>query len=188
MVIEHRPTLSGPRSGPDILDAASAISEQVMAAARDASAQLDVLGIQHALVGGIAVGAHGAPRATKDVDFLVSQAEAFSGDTILSFKAGVPIAVRGIVVDYLTPEGSAHADLLHRAIVDATRSEGLPVVALEPLVLMKLTAGRRRDLDDVAKLLEAADVERRVRGYLKDNAPELLGRLDVALSDLALSE
>jgi hypothetical protein len=86
-------------------------------------------------------------------------------------------------VDYLTPEGSAHADLLHRALLDAPRSEGIPVVALEPLVLMKLVAGRRRDLDDVARLLEQADVQSRVRGYLQSHASELLGRLDIALSE-----
>lgn len=154
-----------------------------MAAARDASAQLDALGVRHALVGGIAVGAHGAPRATRDVDLLVSQAEAFEGTTILSFKAGIPIAVRGVVVDYLTPEGSAHADVLQQALLDASRSEGLPVVALEPLILMKLVAGRRRDLDDVSRLLEPADLQSRVRVYLQSHAPELLERLDMALSE-----
>lgn len=154
-----------------------------MQAAHDASKELAALGIPHALIGGIAVAAHGAPRATKDVDFLVNERDAFAGTAILSFKQGVPIAVRGVVIDYLTPEGSPHADLLRRALADAGPSEGIPVIALEPLVLMKLQAGRRRDLDDVQRLLEQADLEDRVRRFIVTHAPELTHRLDLALAD-----
>jgi len=185
MVVEHRPKLRGPRSGPDILEAASAVSEKVMLAAYDASKELAALGIRHAIVGGIAVGAHGAPRATKDVDFLVNQADAFNGVTVLSFKAGVPIAIRGIVVDYLTPDGNPHADLLRQALVDAKESEGVPVVPLEALIVLKLQAARRRDLDDVARLCEAADVEDHIRTYLTVQTPELLGRFELAVQQEA---
>ncbi len=183
MVIEHRPKRSGPRSGPDVLEAASAVSEQVIQAAQDASRQLEALGIPHALIGGLAVSAHGAPRATKDVDFLVNEKDAFAGTAILSFKQGVPIAVRGVVIDYLTPEGSPHAELLRRGLVEAQPSEGIPVIPLEPLVVMKLQAGRRRDLDDVQRLLEPADIENRVRKFIVAQAPELVERLDLALAD-----
>jgi hypothetical protein len=183
MVIEHRPKRTGPRSGPDLLEAASAVSEQVLTAAHDASKQLALLAIPHALIGGIAVAAHGAPRATKDVDFLVNEKDAFSGTAILSFKQGVPIAVRGVVIDYLTPDGSPHADLLRQALVDAQASEGIPVIPLEPLVVMKLQAGRRRDLDDVQRLLEPADLQAEVRSFIVKHAPELVPRLDLALAD-----
>ena len=181
MVVEHRPKRRGPRSGPDILEAASAISEKVMLAARDASKELSALGIRHAIVGAIAVGAYGAPRATKVVDFLVNQEDAFSGVTVLSFKAGVPIAVRGVVVDYLTPEGNEHADVLRKALAEAPESEGLPVVPLEALIVLKLQAARRLDLDDVARLCETADVEDHVQKYIAAHAPELLPRLVLAL-------
>lgn len=119
MVVEHRPKRSGPRTGPDLLEAASAVSEKVMQAAYDASHALKALGIRHAIVGGIAVGAYGAQRATKDVDFLVNQEDAFSGEAVLSFKPGVPIAIRGIAVDYLTPEGNEHVALLRKAVAEA---------------------------------------------------------------------
>ncbi len=154
-----------------------------MLAAYDASRALAELGIPHAVIGGLAVGAHGAPRATKDVDFLVNEADAFTGTMVLSsFKAGVPIAVRGVVVDYLTPEGSPHAALLRQGIVDASESEGIPVVPLEQLIVMKLEAARRRDMDDVARLLEQADLEDRVQRYLQKHAPDLIARLELALS------
>lgn len=183
MVVEHRPKRRGPRSGPDLLEAATAVSEKVMLAAYDASLALSALGIRHAIVGGIAVGAYGAPRATKDVDFLVNQEEAFSGAMVLSFKAGVPIAVRGVVVDYLTPEGNQHSELLRQALADAPKSEGIPIVPLEALIVLKLQAARRRDLDDVARLCETADVEDHMRKYLDAWAPELGGRFELALRD-----
>jgi hypothetical protein len=154
-----------------------------MLAAYDASKELSALGIRHAIVGGIAVGAHGAARATKDVDFLVNQEDAFSGVTVLSFKAGVPIAVRGVVVDYLTPEGNQHPELLRQALIDAPVSEGVPVVPLEALIVLKLQAARRRDLDDVSRLCETADVEDHIRKYLQVHAPELLVRLALALQE-----
>jgi hypothetical protein len=183
MVVEHRAIQNPRRTGPDLLEAASAVSEKVMLAAYDASRELTWRGIPHALIGGLAVGAHGAPRATKDVDFLVSQADAFEGTVVLSFKPGVPIAVRGIVVDYLTPEGSPHAALLSHALKQAKVSQGVPVIALAPLVLMKLQAARRRDLDDVSRLLQRADDEERIREYLKTHAPELVEQLDLALEE-----
>jgi hypothetical protein len=57
------------------------------------AAQLDHLGIRHALAGGLAVGAHGYIRATVDVDFLVGE-EAFEHHVqLVTFKSGVPIEV-----------------------------------------------------------------------------------------------
>ena len=52
------------------------ISKKVLDAMRVASDALTALGIRHVVVGGLAVGANGYPRATKDVDFLVGD-EAF---------------------------------------------------------------------------------------------------------------
>ncbi len=52
------------------------VSPRVRDAALKAAAQLTHLGVRHALVDGLAVGAHGYVRATKDVHFLVGD-EAF---------------------------------------------------------------------------------------------------------------
>lgn len=184
MVIEHRPRRPLRLRGPDMLEAATAVSERIMLAAFDASKQLESLGIQHAIIGGIAVGAHGAPRATKDIDFLVREQDAFNGTKFLSFKPGVPIAVDGVQIDYLTPEGDEeYVELLRGALENAPLSEGMPVIELEPLIIMKLQAGRRRDLDDVQRLLEQADTEHYVRKYISEHAPVLLERLALALGD-----
>jgi hypothetical protein len=47
---------------------ADAVAPKVLLDAVDASRRLSELGVPHALIGGLAVGVHGHPRATKDVD------------------------------------------------------------------------------------------------------------------------
>jgi len=47
------------------------LNPRMVAAIRAAHEAYARLGIRHALIGGMAVGVHGHPRATKDIDFLV---------------------------------------------------------------------------------------------------------------------
>src|SRR2546426_10611189 len=60
-----------PGSGVSLDRALAAVQESVRVAAEEASRRLRDLGSRHALIGGLAVGASGAPRNTTDVDFLV---------------------------------------------------------------------------------------------------------------------
>ena len=151
---------------------ADAVSEKVWRAMIDASKILRSLGIRHALVGGLAVGAHGWPRATRDVDFLVDDgawSKTESGVVIL--RAGVPVEAHGIAVDTV----SVRDDERHllAAIEAAEISEGVPVISIEALVYLKLASPRSRDRLDVLQLVRAgADLER-VRRYLDANAPTL---------------
>ena len=54
-----------------IEELAEVVAPSVLLDAIDTSRRLTALGVPHALIGGLAVGLHGHPRATKDVDFLV---------------------------------------------------------------------------------------------------------------------
>ncbi|MBP88071.1 MAG: hypothetical protein CMJ64_15325 [Planctomycetaceae bacterium] len=119
------------------------VSPNVRDAAMKTSAQLEHLGIRHTLAGGLAVGAYGYIRTTADVKFLVGD-EAFEHHgTLATFKAGVPIEVDGIQIDYLSPVslGPQMEQVFERAPV----SEGIAVVPDEVLIYMKLVASRRRD-------------------------------------------
>jgi hypothetical protein len=137
------------------------LNPKIVRAIRAAHEAYARLGIRHALIGGLAVGVHGHPRATKDVDFLVG-AEAFeSAGAIVSFKPGVPLAAEGVPIDsVLAPE--EHASLLEGALEQPQSFDGIPVVTPEYLVFMKMIAGRRQDLADVEALLRAerVDIER----------------------------
>ncbi|HWX40158.1 MAG TPA: hypothetical protein VN345_03330 [Blastocatellia bacterium] len=102
------------------------VAPQVREAAVKTAGQLNHLDIRHALAGGLAVGAHGYIRATADVDFLVGE-EAFEHQgSLVAFKAGVPIEVDGVRVDYLSPVSLGPQ--LEEVLNHPPMTEGLPVV------------------------------------------------------------
>jgi hypothetical protein len=161
------------------------VAPRVRDAAVKTAAQLDHLGIRHALAGGLAVGAHGYVRATTDVDFLVGE-EAFEHHgPLVTFKAGVPIEVDGIRIDYLSPV--ALGPQLEDVLDHPPTSEGLAVVPIEVLVYMKLVAKRRRDQLDIVELVKAGADLKRVRRYLEQYACDLMPLFDELVNE-ALAE
>ena len=77
------------------------VSADILATAEEVSRRLTALGVPHALVGGLAVGVHGHPRATRDVDFLVGT-EAFASTVpLLVYRDELSEVVRIGVVDLL---------------------------------------------------------------------------------------
>lgn len=169
----------------DIKDTFRFVSPSVREAALKTAAQLDHLGIRHALAGGLAVGAHGYIRATTDVDFLVGE-EAFDHQGLLvAFKAGVPIEVGGIRIDYLSP--TALGPQLEKDLDHPQTSEGLAIVSIEALIYMKLVAKRRKDLVDVVELIKAGANLTALRDYLKQYAADLLSLFE-ELANEALAD
>jgi hypothetical protein len=161
------------------------VSPRVRDAAVKSAGQLNHLGIRYALAGGLAVGAHGYIRATVDVDFLVGE-EAFEHHgSLVAFKAGVPIEVDGVRIDYLSPIslGRQIEDMLDHPPMN----EGLAIVPIEVLIYMKLTAKRRRDLVDVVELVKAGADVNRVRDYLRQYASDLVPSFEELVNE-ALAE
>lgn len=174
LVHEQRPML-GARAGPDLDEALTALSPDVVSALRRAHEALAALGVRHLVVGGIAVGAHGFLRATRDVDFLVGD-EAFErpfGDFVV-MKAGLPIAIQRVAIDYLSPLDGAEME----AVLDAAPADVLRVVPVEMLVLMKLIAFRPKDRLDVQGLVQAGLDVTQVRAYLTRVAPTQVQAFD----------
>jgi hypothetical protein len=134
------------------------LNPKIVRAIRAANAAYARLGIRHALIGGLAVGVHGHPRATKDVDFLVGKEAFESAGVLVSFRPGVPLSAEGVPIDsILAPD--EHASLLDEALARAEEFDGVPVIGAEYLVFMKLLAGRRQDLADVEALLLSAHLD-----------------------------
>src|ERR1700738_2528562 len=100
---------------PDLAALEGVVSSKVLNAMRISHEELTRAGVPHLLAGGLAVGAYGYPRATKDVDFLVGE-EAFMhhGAGIVTMKPGVPIQVAGVAVDHLSAQ--ANEDHLREAL------------------------------------------------------------------------
>lgn len=159
------------------------VAEKVLAAWRTASDALRRAGVRHVVVGGLAVGANGYPRATKDVDFLVAD-DAFvqHAGGVVTMNAALPIAINGVAIDYLSAsENEAH---LASALTEPSGS----FIDAPRLVYMKLRAARLRDQGDVAGLVNAGvDVEA-CRAYLVANAPELVDKLDDIVRKAAAEE
>ncbi len=131
------------------------------------------LRVPHALIGGLAVGLHGFPRATKDVDYLVGS-EAFEKTTpLLVYRSELKDRIEMAVVDLLAVPDAFPCLADQLAVVEVGE---VHVVAPEALILMKLSANRPQDRADVAHLLDAGVDERRIASYLAEHAPDLLNR------------
>lgn len=154
------------------------VSLAILQRAGDMSCRLRQLGIPHVLIGGLAVGVHGHPRATKDVDFLVG-VEAFeSVEPFLVYREELKELVRIGETDIMSVPDA------YPSLAEELRLEDeVPIISLQGLVLMKLDANRPRDREDVRVLLEQSPNRiREVRDYLLEHAPGLVSRLAEVLA------
>ena len=158
------------------------VAPKVLVALRLASEALSAAKVRHVVVGGLAVGANGYPRATKDVDFLVG-GEAFEhhANGLVTLRPGLPFQVNGVAVDFLSPEPDE--PFLEAALAGAPGS----MIDAGPLVYMKLKASRLKDRVDVVELIKASlDIEA-CRAYLATHAPQLVAGYDDCVA-LAVAE
>lgn len=175
-----------PREWPDLSELEGVVSSKVLDAMRVAHDELTKIGVPHLLVGGLAVGAYGYPRATKDVDFLVGD-EAFElhGAGVVTLKPGVPIQVAGVLVDHV----SAQANEEHlRSLLRQPHTGEPPVAPIEALVYLKLKSPRAKDRADVIELIKGGIDLERCRGYLGRHAAHLLLNFDSAIQAAAREE
>lgn len=165
---------------PDVSLLEETVAPRILDAMRAASARLSELGVRHVLVGGLAVGAWGHARATKDVDFLVGE-EAFEHHPggVVTMKYGVPIQVGGVVVDLLSASANGRED----ALVATAPDGGVPVAPLPVLIHLKLRSPRPRDLNDVTELIRLGIERDAIRADLQARAPELVEKWDRAVAD-----
>jgi hypothetical protein len=137
-------------------------------------------------------------RATADLDVVVASqhaAEVYRRLREAGFTQGPPLPGGGR--SYTTPDGvpvdviASDAPWLPEALAQVRRDpQGLPVLPLPYLVLMKVQAGRTQDLADAARMLGAAPEEEReatrqlFRRWLSDALEDLeslirLGQLEL---------
>ncbi len=126
---------------------------------------------RYLVIGGVAVGLHGIPRTTFDLDILIETSE-MNAQRVLDalLEAGIGAASLTSARDVLTQEITILRDRLQIDIQTATpgiqfqrawesratkdyEGIGIPVVSREDLISSKRAAGRPRDLED-ARLLE----------------------------------
>ncbi len=160
------------------------VAPQVLAAMKAAAEKLHSSGIRYALAGALAVGAHGYPRASKDVDFVVGdEAFIFHEGGIVTVHPDVPIRVGDVAVDPISV-GPNEPHLLE-AVERAMNSGGIPILPVDALVYMKLKSPRAKDEADVVELLKAGIDSRAIERYIADHAPGLRDRFVKAMERAA---
>lgn len=143
---------------------------------RDLLAEFGACGVRFVLIGGYAVGHHSKPRATKDLDLLISgddenltkaaqalhrfgaSPEVIRGVSELKPTEIVYLGVPPVRVDILRDADGVDTE----AVISAALSvdvDGLsiPVISLDDLIANKRASGRPQDLADVALLERVRD-------------------------------
>ncbi|MBI4265546.1 MAG: hypothetical protein HY657_14330 [Acidobacteria bacterium] len=166
---------------PDLALLNGVVAPEILDAMQSASSQLTRAGVRHALVGALAVGAWGYPRASKDVDFLVGD-EAFEQHEggIVTMAPGVPIGAGGVPIDHLGI--LPHERHLEEALRQPVVSRDLPIAPLDALIYLKLKSPRRRDEADIVEILRVNDPGP-VRAYLERHAPDVLAKFDALAAE-----
>jgi hypothetical protein len=154
----------------------TAVNPRVLAALFEVSRRLTLVSVRHAVLGAIAVGVHGWPRATQDVDLLLGpEAWHQTSDGSMMPKVDLPEQIDGVGIDYLPI--SIAGDFLLEAFDRALVSDGVPVAPIEHVILTKLVRLAMRDAADVVELLKAGLFDAgRVEAYVQIHAPMLTRR------------
>ena len=144
----------------------------------DLAGLFDRLRLPYAIMGGIAVRAHGMPRPTFDVDFVLAVpreglADLFAaieeaGYTVSDhyrrgwvdsvggmplFKVRLFLEGRGIDADVFLMENDFQREVMSRRITEQIEGKPMQLITAEDLILFKLLAGRPRDLLDVGDIV-----------------------------------
>ena len=147
---------------------------------------LEEQGIAHALIGGLALTVHGAPRATIDLDFLADGDRDGDVDALIRSRGYDCLHRTENVGNYLSPErergridflfvrrplGRA---ILERAVSHEVLGQHLRVADAADLIGLKVQSSsndprrRGRDMVDVERLLASGDVDLdRARKYFQ---------------------
>jgi hypothetical protein len=134
-----------------------ALSTELSNVTRKVTSILTSKNIPHMVVGGIAAGAHSKPRATVDLDILISSRYTTSVQALfpgaspldLSGRDGFTVSIDGIDVDFLI--ANDHEDFLLRE--KQHHHGGVDVANVFHILYLKLISNRIRDSDDVAQIL-----------------------------------
>jgi predicted nucleotidyltransferase len=142
---------------------------------RELCSFLENSGIEYMLVGGLAVGIWGAPRATVDIDFLVSmktddhnilkkklkESEKFifiydepMTFARISFLRATLKSNKDIAIDILFADDDFKNEALRRKETIEVAGFSVNVTTPEDLVILKLLSGREQDKLDAKKILE----------------------------------
>ena len=113
--------------------------------------------IEWALAGGLAMHLYGSPRLTKDVDIIASRDLSLTPQHRLGFGGSsytLQVGRYTVQVDWIV-RSDGYQKYYRAALKEPIElSNGLRLVKPEWLVILKINAGRQKDLDDIVFLLK----------------------------------
>lgn len=113
--------------------------------------------IEWALAGGLAMHLYGSPRLTKDVDIIASRDLSLTPQHRLGFGGSsytLQVGKYAVQIDWIV-RNDGYQKYYRAALKEAIElSNGLRLVKPEWLVILKINAGRQKDLDDIVFLLK----------------------------------
>lgn len=132
--------------------------------------------IEWAVAGGLAMYFYGSPRLTKDVDIIASKNLSLTPEHKLSFGGSsytLQVGKYAVQIDWIV-RSDGYQKYYRAALKEAVKMpNGLRVVTPEWLVLLKINAGRQKDLDDVVFLLKQSNLVDRPK--VKQKLVEIAG-------------
>lgn len=187
--------------GEDVLERMVLAVERVRERLRRATTALAAAGIPYAVIGGNAVAAWvskidpGAARNTVDVDLMINRADFEAAKTAMESAGFVYRRVLGVNMFLDGPDGRPR-DAVHvifagekvRAhyvapapdLTAVASHETYNLLALEPLVMMKLTSFRDKDRTHLRDLIEVGLID---HTWVSRLVPELAARLQELLDN-----
>jgi len=127
--------------------------------------------IQYLLIGGYAVGYHGYPRATNDLDIWIAMEPANADKMVSALKEFgfdfpelsrelflkknniVRMGIAPIRIEILTTiSGVEFSDCFHERVIDQIDGIEVNIISLKQLKRNKKSSGRHKDLDDYENL------------------------------------
>jgi hypothetical protein len=154
-----------------------------------------ITAVPFVVIGGVATRLYAPERVTDDLDILIEAKNAAALNADLEHAGGRSrCVVNGMALDVLEEDALWAAEAIANP---ASAPNGLPVVSLPYLVLMKMRASRGIDIGDLTRVLGAADdaaiaeVSRVIAIYLPDGVEDLegltyLGRLEYGQTQRSL--
>ena len=117
--------------------------------------------IEWAVAGGLAMYIYGSPRMTKDVDIIASNHLSLTPQHPLTFGGSsytLQVGKYAVQVDWIV-RNDGYRKYYRAALNDAVKMpNGLCVITPEWMVILKINAGRQKDLDDAVFLLQQSQL------------------------------
>ena len=133
-------------------------------------------GVSHVVVGGLAVGANGYLRNTNNLDFMVDDSAFLYRDKIVYVRNDLPIKYFGSQVNWISMSPS-EKPIFGKFLLLPARDQ-VPIMPIEPLIAMKLIAGRHKDRTDIIELAKVRSDLSSIVEFTATNIPHLLPMLN----------